>query len=392
MGWRDFWLSKSRGGTGPTVDSKADELQKTADLLRQMREALDSSSIVSMTDVRGIITYANDNFCSISKYLREEMLGQNHRILKSGLHPKEYYADMWHTIARGKVWKGELCNRAKDGSFYWVYATIFPFLRADGKPESYMGIRHDITQLKRTEEELRRSNQVLEEFDHVVAHELKTPLTIIKMAAENLTDAGLGCLSQAQATTVGIIDKNVDQMVSIINGLLSLAQYSATGKGLGIRNLNAKRHAVKVLQGIQPIADEKNVAIRNEIPEDIPPVKGSPGVFAEILGNLMSNALRHASHEVVVTAQQMNGKIRFGVYNDGPSIPKAQMSGLFEKFASDNQSQSPLFKGSGLGLYICKTFVTQMDGEIWGESEEGNGVCFYFTLPVGGGDGTASPA
>ena len=168
-------LDKSKSPP-PTQNPRAESL--TLEDYRTFFESLDKNAISSATNAKGDIIYANDKFVEVSQYSREELLGQNHRIIKSGFHPPEFYKELWKTIASGRVWRGEIKNKAKDGTYYWVDSNIWPILGAEGKPAKYVSVRFLITEQKRVEGRLKAAKTYAENIIGTV----REPLIVLSKA------------------------------------------------------------------------------------------------------------------------------------------------------------------------------------------------------------------
>jgi PAS domain S-box-containing protein len=341
--------------------------------LDEIRYALDQAAIVAATDHRGIITYANDKFCEISQYSREELIGQDHRIVNSGYHPPEFIQDLWRTIAHGKVWRGEIRNRAKDGSFYWVDTTIVPFLDGNGKPRQYLAIRYDITARKQVEARLREQAALaqLGQLAAVVAHEVRNPL------------AGL-------RATLQVIDRRVSEprdrsaiaaMIQRIDGLNDKLEDLL----LYARPKPPRRQAVDLKTLLRDVVTSAQISTGR--PEGSIPVCGDsvkatavPDMRRAALLNLTLNACQVApGGKVEVLVAASGNACNIGVYDRGPGIPAEIRDRIFEPFFTTRVN------GTGLGLAIVKRLMELQDGTVELRDREGGGTIAEVTIPRAAG-------
>ncbi len=380
--------------------------------LSDIKSALDAAAIVAITDAQGRIIYVNDTFCEISKYSRPELLGQDHRIVNSGHHPKAFFQAMWQTIGQGKVWKGEIKNRAKDGTFYWVDTTIVPFLdETTGKPYQYIAIRKDISYLKRVEAELRLLNEELEKRVHArtqeletanrelvaaieqlqeneriretfvsaLTHDLRTPLVAARRALE-LFQMQRDALPPKLAQLSERLIQNNDDLLEMVNKLLETYQYEAGRIRLILEAVDLSRLAGHCLDHLAPLAEGKRIRLINAIPADLPPVEGDAHQLRRVLTNLVGNAIEHIGEGCTITVQALDQgeTVELGVCDNGPGIPADIQPYLFDRYFAQ-QTRKKI--GAGLGLSICKMIARMHGGAIRVESQVGQGACFYVTLP-----------
>jgi PAS domain S-box-containing protein len=225
--------------------------------ITDLKSALDKHAVVAVTDPNGKITYANDKFCEVSKYSRAELIGRDHRLLNSGFHSEHFMRNLWTTITSGKVWQGEIKNRAKDGSHYWMDATIVPFLNEEGKPYQYVAIRTDITQLKEAQQEILKLNEQLEErvrlrtaqleaankelesFSYSVSHDLRAPIRHIHGFVGLLNKSAGAELTPQSQRYLDTIARAAIQMGRLIDALLMSACHSYWTRRL--KRCNPKR-------------------------------------------------------------------------------------------------------------------------------------------------------
>jgi PAS domain S-box-containing protein len=358
---------------------------QTSHELDFQKRALDEHDIVSITDVKGAIIYANDKFCKTSGYPQAELLGKSHRLLKSGEHSAEFYADLWHTIANGQTWHGEIRNLKKDGGFYWVDATIVPFLNEKGKPFQYVAIRTDITEQKEKRIQAEAATLAKSEFLASMSHEIRTPMAGVIGMADLILDTNL---SPQQLNWAMSIKSSGENLLTILNGILDQSKLEAGKLDISPIDFHLASFVEDTTQLFGPKIDQKGLLLNVVLDEALPEGAHADRLrISQILSNLLSNALKFTDTGAIsvhVTHQPMDDDgfmLRIGVTDSGIGLSEVARRKLFSAFVQADSSTSRTFGGTGLGLSISKRLAELMGGEIGVESTKGLGSTYWFTVP-----------
>lgn len=346
-------------------------LEQSMRRLQDIEYALDQSAIVAATDQKGTITFVNDKFCEISKYSREELLGQDHRIINSGYHPKEFIRQLWRTIAQGRVWRGELRNRAKDGSIYWVDTTIVPFLTERGKPWQYLSIRSDITQRKLAEEKLRDEAALtqLGRLSAVVAHEVRNPLAGLRGSLQVLARRLPEDLPGREI--VHPMLARIDALNRIVQDILTYSKPSPPK----LQRFNL----APLLTDIAATARADVACPAITVPPTSAVLHADPEMTRAVLLNLVLNAC-HASGDqpIEIEAAIQDGFCEVAIRDRGPGIPAEVRGHLFEPFYTTRPG------GTGLGLPIARRLTLVQGGTLTLDERPGGGTVARVRLPAAG--------
>jgi PAS domain S-box-containing protein len=380
------------------LEANEEKLRASFKEINDLKAALDQHAIVAITDQQGKIIFVNDKFCEISKFPREELLGQDHRIINSGHHSKEFIRDLWTTIAKGNVWKGEIKNKAKDGSYYWVDTTIVPFLDERGKPRQYIAIRADITERKAAEAKIRKlnselenrvrertaqietANKELEAFSYSVSHDLRAPLRHIGGFVSLLMESAHDQLSGKNKRYLQIIADSARQMGHLIDDLLVFSRMGRSELKIGPVDLDDL-----VKEAVETLAHEtngRNIDWRLGI---LPVVQGDRTMLRQVLANLIGNAVKYtrprdpAKIEIGGT-KNGDAEVVIHVRDNGVGFDMKyadKLFGVFQRLHTDEE-----FEGTGIGLANVRRIITRHGGRTWADAKMDDGATFYFSLPA----------
>ncbi|MEY3475305.1 MAG: hypothetical protein RL087_1763, partial [Pseudomonadota bacterium] len=399
-------------GAPQEVQSVIDVFRRTSELIRERESsrraldnqkfALDQHAIVSMTDLDGCITYANDQFCQITGYSREELIGRNHRLINSGMQPPAFFENLWKTIASGQVWRGEICNRNRRGELYWVYATLVPLMGEGGRPEQYIAIRTDITGRKAAEASLQvakeaaeQANQAKSQFLANMSHEIRTPLNAVLGMLKLLQSTPL---TSRQDDYVTKTEGAARSLMVLLNDILDFSKIEADKLALDPRPFRIDQ----MLRDLSVILSASVGSRPLEVLFDVDPalprsLVGDDMRIRQVLINLGGNAIKFTEQGEVVIGVHVTSAtpdavtLRLSVRDTGIGITEEQRAHIFSGFSQAEASTTRRFGGTGLGLAISRRLVEMMGGRLELDSTPGQGSDFHFSIRLPRATDAAEP-
>ena len=275
--------------------------------LAMQKFAIDQHAMVVITDTKGNITFANEKFTAISGYSHDDLMGRSQRIFNSGHHPATFFRDMYKIVSSGKVWHGEICNRAKNGDIFWLDTTIVPFKGSDGEPESYILLRSDITDRKKTENELimardaaKEAVRLKSEFLASMSHEIRTPMNGIIGMLGLLVKSGL---SDEQRQHAVLAQSSAHSLLTLINDILDFSKVEAGKMEVESVDFDLRSLLSDLIQSMVFQAHDKGLELVLDVTKvEHSMVKGDPGRIRQILTNLLSNAIKFTPNGEILTS------------------------------------------------------------------------------------------
>jgi PAS domain S-box-containing protein len=349
-----------------------------------------SYATIVITDLFGSIEYVNPAFSTTSGYSVSEAINQNPRVLKSGFHPAEFYTDLWQTIVKGKVWKGEIHNKRKDGTLYWEWATITAIKNDKGDITNYIAIKEDITERKKMQAELVEAKEKAEESDQLksaflanMSHEIRTPLNSIIGFSELLGDSDFD-QEQKNEFITAIID-NGNRLLVIISDIMDFSMLESRQMKIRKEVISAQKLLNDIRLDFSKKASQQEIEIRFDqlLNEADVLIESDTYRITQVFNNLIGNALKFTSNGYIEIGYRILGEmVEFHVRDTGIGIAPEYHKAIFERFRQIDSAKTRKYGGNGLGLAISKNLVKLLGGNIWVDSELNKYSEFFFTIPL----------
>ncbi|PHS53219.1 MAG: hypothetical protein COB01_04560 [Lutibacter sp.] len=365
------------------ADEKAKENRKLSVAVEQ------SANSIVLTDIKGNIEYTNPKFSKLTGYTASEILGKNQRILKSGTQPKAYYTKMWQTIKSGKTWKGEFHNKDIRGNLFWEQVTITAIKDDEGKIINYLGIKEDVTNRKRGEEELLKakekaeeSNRLKTEFLNNMSHEIRTPMNGILGFSKMLLDSDVS--EEKRTNFVNIIQNSGNQLLQIIDDILEISRLETNQVKVKEEEvcLNDTLLELFSIFDIKAKENKTPLYLKKSLSDKQSTIFTDKKKLNKVLSNLLENAIKFTDRGSIEFGYFLkNNRVELYIKDTGAGIDLEDQMLIFDRFSQTEKDLSKKAGGLGLGLSIAKENIELLGGEISVVSEKEKGATFFVSIP-----------
>lgn len=374
-----------------TTRDITDRKKVEQELLRLSRAVEQSPVSILITDTDGCIEYVNPVFTERTGYSLQEIAGKNPRILKSQLTPNETHAEIWQKIKHGKTWKGELCNKKKNGEHFWEQTSITPIMDSEGHIINFLSVNEDITEKKQlidaliqAKEKAEESNRLKTAFINTISHEIRTPLNGIIGFSNLLIDPQIDM--QTKLEYVESIEESSDRLLDTVMDILEISMIVTGTKSIRPKpfNINELLQDIYTLYNVPAKTGENDFELLLlSLTQSAATINSDAASIRTILNELLTNAFKFTHQgKVILGAEQKDDKLVIFVRDTGTGISKERQAHVFDLFTHSGHAVTKQYEGSGLGLSIVKGLTDMLGGHITLESEINKGTAFSIELPL----------
>lgn len=350
------------------LDESKEDLKMTLREYADLERALNEATIFAISDHEDKILYANEKFCNLYQYTKEELIGKTHEIYSSNFHPPDFFHEIWETIESGNVWKGEILNQAKDGTKYWLDTTIIPFVDSNGERYKHISIQYDITEKRNSEETLRNTEKLsmIGELAAGIAHEIRNPLTTIRGFVQLMNQNGI---------ELYYADTILDE-IDRINFIVSELMIFAKPHQVQFNECNINSILTSVIKFLEPEANLKNVEIEYKFPIEDVFISGERNQLKQVFLNLLKNSIEAmpSGGKIRILLERTTQNIVITLRDDGIGMEPEQIKKLGEPFFTTKQD------GNGLGLMVSYKIIQNHKGSIHVNSNLNQGTTFTISF------------